>query len=120
MPELPEVEILVRRLGPQLLCKTIRSIEVRRSRALWDTPEDRFRESLLGAQFTGVSRRGKYLVFALRAPATTVPFVMLGHLGRTGRMYLLPAQTVLPKHTSVVLGFGSDRFVFDDTRCFGG
>ncbi len=43
---------------------------------------------------------------------------MVGHLGMTGRMYVLPAQAALPKHTAVALGFGPDRFVFEDTRSF--
>jgi formamidopyrimidine-DNA glycosylase len=83
------------------------------------TPEDQFSRTLLGAKFTGLSRRGKYLIFALSAPSKTEAFVMVGHLGMTGRMYLLPAQAALPKHTAVALGFGPDRFVFEDTRSFG-
>jgi formamidopyrimidine-DNA glycosylase len=119
MPELPEVEILVRHLGVRLQHKTIRSVEVRRARVLSGTSEEQFTRALLGATFTGLSRRGKYLLFELSATATTEAFVMVGHLGMTGRMYVLPAQFELPKHTAVALGFGPDRFVFEDTRSFG-
>ena len=45
--------------------------------------------------------------------------IMLGHLGMTGRMYLLPPETPLPKHAAVVLDLGHAQFVFEDTRYFG-
>jgi formamidopyrimidine-DNA glycosylase len=45
--------------------------------------------------------------------------VLVGHLGMTGRMYLLPAKDRLPKHAAVVLNLGRENFVFEDTRYFG-
>src|SRR6266478_2389299 len=119
MPELPEVEILVRHLGSRLPQKTIRSIEVRRSRVLCGTSEEEFKRALLGAKFTGLSRRGKYLLFALRPALTRKPLTMLGHLGMTGRMYLCPKEAQLPRHAAIVMELGSERFVFEDTRYFG-
>jgi formamidopyrimidine-DNA glycosylase len=44
---------------------------------------------------------------------------LLGHLGMTGRMYLAPPQTALPKHAAVVLDLGSHRFIYEDFRYFG-
>lgn len=44
---------------------------------------------------------------------------LVGHLGMTGRMYLLPAKSELPKHAAVVLNLGGESFVFEDTRYFG-
>ena len=119
MPELPEVEVLVRRLRPLLRGRRIRAVEVRRARVLRPTPARQFRQRLLGARFTGLTRRGKYLVFDLRGPGRPAPLVMLGHLGMTGRMYVLPARKPLPKHAAVVLDLGAERFVFEDTRYFG-
>jgi formamidopyrimidine-DNA glycosylase len=37
----------------------------------------------------------------------------------TGRMYLVPKGTSLPKHAAVVLGLSREDFVFEDTRYFG-
>src|SRR5208283_889571 len=120
MPELPEVEVLVRRLEPLVRGSFIRGVEVRRVRVLRPTPLGRFRRALLGAQFTGLSRRGKYLLFNLRRPHCREPLILLGHLGMTGRMYVLPSSEPLPKHAAVVLDLGSARrFVFEDTRYFG-
>ena len=101
MPELPEVEVLVRHLQPLLRRKLVKKVEVRRARVLRPTSPRRFREVLTGARFLGVTRRGKYLVFEIRAGGETRRLV--GHLGMTGRMYLVPAGAPLPKHAAVVL-----------------
>src|SRR5581483_1211890 len=78
-----------------------------------------FETALRGATFTGLKRRGKYLLFELRPAKRGQPFTLVGHLGMTGRMYLLPAKSPLPKHAAVVLDFGREKFVFEDTRYFG-
>jgi formamidopyrimidine-DNA glycosylase len=119
MPELPEVEVLVCRLRPLLRGRTIRAVEVRRARVLRPTSTRQFKKRLRGAKFVGLTRRGKYLRFDLRAPGQGEPLVMLGHLGMTGRMYVAPVRKPLPKHAAVVLNFGAERFVFEDTRYFG-
>ncbi len=78
-----------------------------------------FSRALAGAKFAGLERRGKYLVFRLSHPKRTEVVTLVGHLGMTGRMYLLPAEAGLPRHTSVVLDLGRENFVFEDTRYFG-
>ena len=78
-----------------------------------------FARAVRGATFSGVSRRGKYLVFDLRAAQAARSLRLLGHLGMTGRMYLLPAKAPLPKHAAVVMALGRTKFVFEDTRYFG-
>jgi len=119
MPELPEVEVLVRHLEPLLRNKIIRAVLVRRSKVLRPTSTRRFANALRGAKFTGLSRRGKYLLFALRPAGQPGTLLVVGHLGMTGRMYLLPAEAALPKHAAVVLDLGPRKFVFEDTRYFG-
>lgn len=118
MPELPEVEVLVRHLRPLLRNRTIQRVEVRRPRVLASTSLRQFRKGLTGARFLEASRRGKYLVFDT-LPSNGKTRVLLGHLGMTGRMYLLPAAVALPKHAAVVLHLGREKFVFEDTRYFG-
>lgn len=119
MPELPEVEVLVRHLQPLLVGKTIEEVHVRRARVLAPTSVRELRRSLRGAAFVALSRRGKYLVFELRRRTDAKPLTLLGHLGMTGRMYLQGAQASLPKHAAVILRCGSQNFVFEDTRYFG-
>jgi formamidopyrimidine-DNA glycosylase len=119
MPELPEVEVLVRHLRPLLAGKRIRAISVRRARVLRPTSPAQLQRALRGARFTGLARRGKYLVFELSQPKVSSPLTLIGHLGMTGRMYLLPRRAKPPKHAAVVLDLGRSLFVFEDTRYFG-
>jgi formamidopyrimidine-DNA glycosylase len=119
MPELPEVEVLVRHLAPLLKGKTIARVQVHRTRVLRPTTAAQFERALRGATFQRVRRRGKYLLFTLRPPRTRVRFTLLGHLGMTGRMYLQPCDQPLPKHAAVTLDLGLLRFIYEDTRYFG-
>ena len=119
MPELPEVEVLVRHLDPVLRNKTIHAVRVCRAKVIAPASVRAFTRALCGAKFAGVSRRGKYLVFDLRTARPARPLMLLGHLGMTGRMYLLPVKSPLPKHAAVVLNVGRANFVFEDTRYFG-
>jgi formamidopyrimidine-DNA glycosylase len=119
VPELPEVEVLVRHLGPLLRNKTIRGVCVRRAKVIAPMSVGSFACVLRGARFIALSRRGKYLLFRLRVPRTPSPLLLIGHLGMTGRMYLLPAKAPLPRHAAVILKLGAANFVFEDTRYFG-
>lgn len=119
MPELPEVEVLVRHLTPRLIQRTILSVHVRRLRVIAPTSTRKLTHTLRGARFAGLRRRGKYLVFNLRSPNRDTGITLVGHLGMTGRMYLLAYDAPLPKHAAVVLNLDRERFVFEDTRYFG-
>lgn len=64
MPELPEVETIVRRLAPRLRGRTVVRADVRRANVVRGTPQ-RFERAVTGARIESVSRRGKFLVFRL-------------------------------------------------------
>jgi formamidopyrimidine-DNA glycosylase len=119
VPELPEVEVLVRHLAPRLKNKIIRAMEVRRPRVLRPTAPAELKRALIGAQFMDVARRAKYLLFTLRRASEEGTFQLIGHLGMNGRMYLQPAALALPKHTAVALDLGGENLLFEDTRYFG-
>ena len=119
MPELPEVEVLARHLRPLLRGKTIRAVEVRREKIARPTTAPQLKRALVGAKFVELERRGKYLIFHLRQPGAKENFSFMGHLGMTGRMFLTASKTPLPKHAAVVLDFGRQKFIFEDTRYFG-
>jgi len=119
MPELPEVEVLARHLKPLLQNQMICGVSVRRARVLRPTSVAGLRQALVGCKFVNLTRRGKYLLYTLRRAGSRRTFPLLGHLGMTGRMYLLPASVALPKHTAVVLRLTRGQFVFEDTRYFG-
>jgi formamidopyrimidine-DNA glycosylase len=119
MPELPEVEVLARHLRLLIRGKTIHDVNVRRAKVLAPTSLRKFRRTLLGAKFTGLSRRGKYLLFQLRAKTGGKPVTLLGHLGMTGRIYLARKSRCLPRHVAVVFDLGREYLIYEDTRYFG-
>jgi formamidopyrimidine-DNA glycosylase len=121
MPELPEVEVLVRHLRPRLLHQPVRSVAVRRARFIRPTSIAALRHAMVGASFSKIVRQGKYLVFTLYHPhPKRNGFVtVLAHLGMTGRIYLQPHRRALPRHAAVVMTLSSARLVFEDTRYFG-
>ena len=119
MPELPEVEVLARHLRPLIQNKTIHGVKVHRAKVLAPTSPAKLKRVLLGAKFTGLSRRGKYLLFELRSRWRGAAVFVAGHLGMTGRIYLARHGLALPKHAAVVLNLGPEDLIFEDTRYFG-
>src|SRR6266516_4058644 len=116
MPELPEVEVLVQHLRPRIENKTIRGVRVRRAKVVAPTPPAELKRVLLDAKFTGLSRRGKYLLFTLRPRGRRAAVCLAGHLGMTKRIYLARRSLTLPKHAAMVLDLGRDNLIFEDTR----
>jgi hypothetical protein len=76
MPELPEVEVLVRHLAPLLIGRTIRAVRVNRTKVLAGTSARRFARALLGVKFCGLARRGKHLLFELRRAKRAEPLIL--------------------------------------------
>jgi formamidopyrimidine-DNA glycosylase len=119
MPELPEVEVLIRHLRPLLRGRTIRDVMVRRAKVLRPTPVAAFKKILPGAKFLSLERRGKYLLFGLRLKNSPRKIVLLGHLDMTGRMYLARKKALRPKHAAVIFNLGAENFIYEDPRYFG-
>lgn len=119
MPELPEVEVLVRHLRPLLRGKTIRGVSVSRDRATRPTAPRELERALAGAKFQDLSRRGKYLLFELHPKNSKKAFTVLGHLGMTGTMFVALKKEKLPSHTAIVFDLGDRNFVYEDWRYFG-
>lgn len=119
MPELPEVEVLARHLRPVLHGQTVRAVRVNRAKILRPTSVRELARVLTGAKFKELDRRGKYLLFKFRSPALSSDITVLGHLGMTGKMYVVRRGATLPKHAAVVLELTRGDFVFEDTRYFG-
>ena len=117
MPELPEVEILVRHLRERLQGRRIRKVQILRQRVVRFERGQSFAERLIKCRIEDVSRRAKFLVFQLSLRQSSRR--LIGHLGMTGRMYVLSGKARLPPHAAVVLKLDRGRFVFEDIRQFG-
>ncbi len=114
MPELPEVETIVRGLAGKIVGKTIERVEIRLPR-IAVAPRDRsFATEVAGQRIVGVRRRGKYAVAELASGGSLVTSLrMTGRLVADDRLPDLPS-------THVVLHFREgSRLRFSDVRTFG-
>jgi formamidopyrimidine-DNA glycosylase len=115
MPELPEVETIVRQLAPSLPGRRIVKARVFRPDVLREPPEH-FLQGVTGATIRSVTRRGKNVVLFLSHST-----VLVVNLGMTGRLLLLsPGASPGPSHVAVDLSLESgDSLLYADTRRFG-
>ncbi|MEX0979871.1 MAG: bifunctional DNA-formamidopyrimidine glycosylase/DNA-(apurinic or apyrimidinic site) lyase [Gemmatimonadota bacterium] len=111
MPELPEVETIVRGLKEPLEGKIFLSVEVLRADLLREEPAD-FVQELTGCRVQVVARRGKNIVMNLDRDA-----VLVVNLGMTGRLLVPGADSAHPG-VRFSLSSGSE-LVYDDVRRFG-
>lgn len=112
MPELPEVETIVRGLEARLRGARIEAVEQRRRDLRFPMPE-RLASRLEGRVVTGFARRAKYVLAALDDGWT-----LLLHLGMSGRL-LLDGPPRGP-HEHLTIGFDGGRLVrLVDPRRFG-
>ena len=82
MPELPEVETVMRGLRARMEGRVIRRAEVRRPDLRWPFP-DGLAARLTGARVLGFRRRAKYILMRLDGGSS-----VLLHLGMSGRMLI--------------------------------
>ncbi|NLV17089.1 MAG: bifunctional DNA-formamidopyrimidine glycosylase/DNA-(apurinic or apyrimidinic site) lyase [Syntrophomonadaceae bacterium] len=113
MPELPEVETIVRSLQP-LVGQKIEGLDVINNVVIkqQDYPPGELRGRVIGQ----ISRRGKFIIIGDGGNR----FIVV-HLGMSGRFYLDDAANPRPRHTHVVLVLqeGQELRYFDPRR-FGG
>lgn len=121
MPELPEVETVVRTLRPLLVGEKVRGVwssglSLRQRRAV---DQVALCQGCEGATIAGVHRRGKTILILLeRRHAQTG--TLLVHLGMTGRLRVVDAAAPRDKHTHVVWTLSRGRELrFVDARRFG-
>lgn len=111
MPELPEVETVVRSLQPDITGEIITSVDARWAKTLANPDTVR---TLKNQRIRIVARRGKFIVINLDHSALIV------HLRMTGRLYThLPDETQEPYITAIVHFKSGKRLYFQDTRKFG-
>ena len=115
MPELPEVETIVRGLRSTLVGRTIVKAEVRLPKMAVAPAPLRFERALAGERIAELSRRGKYAVIRLQSGRSLVVGLRM-----TGRLVVQrPGEREYPG-THVVLRLeGGSRLSFADLRTFG-
>ncbi len=115
MPELPEVETVMRGLQLRLEGRTIVRATAHRPDLRWPLPAG-LEQRLTGARITSFRRRAKYILMRLDGGDS-----VLLHLGMSGRIVLSPARPNMPTpHEHLVLETDDGwRMGFVDPRRFG-
>jgi formamidopyrimidine-DNA glycosylase len=116
MPELPEVEVVRRGLERWVAGRTIAAAEVLHPRAVRRN-EGLLPDQLRGRTIRSAERRGKYLWL----PLADGDDALLAHLGMSGQLLVVPADSPAEKHLRVRLAFtdGGPDVRFVDQRTFG-
>jgi formamidopyrimidine-DNA glycosylase len=90
MPELPEVETVVRQLEPEVERRRIELLEVLDERWSRPVPPRELEEAVGGAAIERLGRRGKYILMGLEGSRTLVM-----HLRMTGNLILREGEEML-------------------------
>lgn len=90
MPELPEVETVVRQLEPEIEGRRIERLGVLDARWSRPVPPEALGEAVRGALIEGLGRRGKYILMRLDRARTLVM-----HLRMTGNLILRKGEEVI-------------------------
>ena len=115
MPELPEVETIVRELSDKIKGEIIASVKIFRSNPIIQGNLEKFKHDLNGKKFLHVTRRAKYLIFHLEPKC-----FLISHLRMTGKFIVSNSLSIPKTHNRVWFIFRSGKIlVFDDIRCFG-
>ena len=113
MPELPEVETTLRGIEPLILNKTISSIIVRQASLRWPVPTQLLKDKLINNNFSGIRRRGKYLILQ-----SSKEFLII-HLGMSGSLRVAQEED-LKKHDHIDIIFEDESILrYCDPRRFG-
>lgn len=115
MPELPEVETVMKALEPKIKNKTIWGIQILAPKTI-ATDLKEFKEKILKTSITKLSRRGKFLLFHLSDGA-----FLIGHLKMEGKLFFYKKEEYKKsKYDRLLFEFmDHSLLVFNDVRRFG-
>ena len=115
MPELPEVETVVRDLARLVRGATITGANVFRERNLSTPDAPSFTEAVRGRRILGTRRRAKWIIVELSGG-----ILLLVHLRMTGQLLVLPATAERDPYVRLSLSLDDGREIrFRDVRAFG-
>ena len=115
MPELPEVETVMRGMQPALEGKKLINIEARCDSLRWPIPNN-FADRLRGRRVINIARRAKYILWYLDDET-----VMILHLGMSGRVSITAKRpSKIEKHDHLIFTTEEGAVIrFNDARRFG-
>jgi formamidopyrimidine-DNA glycosylase len=128
MPELPEVETVVRRLREPLIGRTIIKVTYDWPRTIGRPAPKEFARRMKGLTFQAIDRRAKYLVFSVGRVVNSPKAggrvdnssYMLVHLKMSGSLKMQTSAVPISKHDRVIFDLDNGQQLrFNDVRKFG-
>lgn len=114
MPELPEVETMVRDLRTRVLGRTITfTLTPFAGSIIWPATVE-FQRRVTSRSITGLSRRGKYALIHLDSDD-----VLVIHRGMSGSLLLREPEDPMESHVRVLFALNDAHLRFNDPRKFG-
>ena len=115
MPELPEVETVMRGMQPALEGKKLINIEARCDSLRWPIPNN-FADRLRGRRVINIARRAKYILWYLDDET-----VVILHVGMSGRVPITAKRpSKIEKHDHLIFTTEEGAVIrFNDARRFG-
>ena len=98
MPELPEVETVLRTLEHRIQGRKILDVDVRYPKMI-ENDVEQFKQQLKNQTFNTFMRRGKYLLFGLD------DCILMSHLRMEGRYYIQDPTEPTNRHMHVIFRF---------------
>ena len=115
MPELPEVEHVVRALRRAIVGRQIVASQIKLPKLITPLKPAQFNRKIKGVRIEAINRRGKFILIELNSDR-----VLAVHLRMTGKFLYLNAEDDLPKHSHAIFYLDNERrLIFRDQRQFG-
>lgn len=115
MPELPEVETIVRQLNQQIVGKVIKKIEILRPDQWKLNQPEEVQRALNNQRIIGITRRAKFILIDFKSDCR-----LIIHLRMTGKLIWSPGKPEINKFSRTVFYFSDDSALeFNDTRALG-
>lgn len=112
MPELPEVETTTRGLAPHISGQTVAHVNIYQPQLRWPIPKEV--KQLEGQVSQQIERRAKYMLWHFDNGSVVM------HLGMSGAMRVVSADTELKKHDHFEVVFANGKALrLNDPRRFG-
>jgi formamidopyrimidine-DNA glycosylase len=113
MPELPEVETVVRTLEHKIQGRRIEEVDVLWKNIIFGMNQQEFQNSLKGQRFNSFGRRGKFLILGMD------DYNLVAHLRMEGKFYVYRETTKPDKHTHIIFKLDKGELHYNDVRKFG-
>ncbi len=114
MPELPEVETVVRGLREKVVGRIIRKVNIYYENIIEYPDVCSFQEKIKNQKINEINRYGKWIIFVLDN------YYLLSHLRMEGKYFLKPKGATLEKHEHVSFVLDNDMELrYMDVRKFG-